>query len=135
VRCTQKADRVLYATLSRDHDELIIKFRLSFVASKAERLRIVDSVVENGRGAEGASVVHLRVWHCAGAHMHSGGAVMSRTTPTTCNRNRKQRGGWPRGFAESSGLAARRCLAMGSGERAEQWRAVGRPSRGEAVGW
>jgi hypothetical protein len=67
--------------------------------------------------------------------MHSGGAVMSRTTPTTCNRNRKQRGGWPRGFAESSGLAARRRLAMGSGERAEQWRAVGRPSRGKAVGW
>jgi hypothetical protein len=93
VWCAQKAGRVLDAAFSCSHHEVLIKFRFVLVARKAQRLRAVDGIVEDGRSAKGASVVHLRVRHCAGARMHSGGVVMSRSTPKTCNRNSEQRSG------------------------------------------
>jgi hypothetical protein len=126
---TQKAGRVFYAIFCRHHEQLGFNLLLGLVDSKTQRFRAVDGIVEDGRSAEGAVAVHVRFRHCAGARMHSGGVVMSRSTPKTCNRNREQRS-VELGFSlGASGLAARRRLAMCRSVQAEQWQAAGRASR------
>lgn len=73
----QKSVRVLDAALCCQQGQFGVSVVLSLVCRQAQRLSIVDGIVENGRGGEGAVVVLLRSGHCAEAHMQSAGVVMS----------------------------------------------------------